>query len=659
MAFTARTRPPTHSSCGLGAPSRQTSGNPQSLRSSRRRSSRGHGSNGVCVRRRSSWVEETTESWGGGTPDLLLLPPTLPLLPQPALVSHDRGPKARHWWQQKLSWGRQLSPAKDVLQPPRSAPGGKRPQLQTSHLPPARVAMALPDDDSDDDRDGLFAPPPLLCQLDSQRGPKQGQSPARAGQGNSGFLPGALMHYLLARGAGLAPLSLPAAPGDVVRDAEAQQRRTNTADAEQKDERDSDSDDDDSTGSDVESSSSPRRKTVAFLGKEGEAPKSEAKNRTSSKRGKSRKKTGRGTAAPDTLLEQIKKTKALQDAASAASSSGPSEVVTGRSDQALRNANRSNGASAVTRCESFESDCSFEGTVRREKTQPALSAGGDAAADAIGRGSAAKESEQQPREPVRSRTAPLKAVTTHRDAAASSSTGANVASKQQRYRPEDDASGQAPGGYFLGSRRKSSRIEFRDEVQYLVRIARKHHLTIPEVRQSRQEFKELDTDGDGCLGLEEFLGVVQKRLKLPENQPIPDFLLARLSTSRPGLVNFEEYVVWCRSVAYEESLLVVDPKERQLRQLARDKGYLLPDVEKVKEVFDKFDSDKSDAIDEEEFGHAIRVLLKVRNPADISEGKLKRFWREVDCDGSGEICFEEFLSWYFRFMTTQDVHIIT
>merc|ERR1711953_1499830 len=104
-----------------------------------------------------------------------------------------------------------------------------------------------------------------------------------------------------------------------------------------------------------------------------------------------------------------------------------------------------------------------------------------------------------------------------------------------------------------------------------------------------------------------------------------------------------------------EERLVCDPKERFLRQVARDNGLALPDVEKVKAVFDSFDADRSDAIDEEEFMNVICVLMKAKHPSDIGSKKLKRFWTEVDADGSGAINFVEFLIWYFRFMNDHGI----
>jgi len=93
---------------------------------------------------------------------------------------------------------------------------------------------------------------------------------------------------------------------------------------------------------------------------------------------------------------------------------------------------------------------------------------------------------------------------------------------------------------------------------------------------------------------------------------------------------------------------VTDPKERQFRQLARDHGFCLPDVEKVKTVFDKFDQDGSGYIDEDEFRQALIQLWGVKDSSDLSKTKMRQYWVEVDADASGQIAFAEFVTWYLN-----------
>jgi len=201
-------------------------------------------------------------------------------------------------------------------------------------------------------------------------------------------------------------------------------------------------------------------------------------------------------------------------------------------------------------------------------------------------------------------------------------------------------------------RRLSSRLPYSDEFRYVVALARKHRVPIREVRERRHEFKLLNTTGGGCgyLNLEEFHKMVRQRFNIHASEPIPPRIVWGCESAEYGRFGFEDYLLWCRRTDYVEEQLVHDPKERALRQISREHGFACLDVEKVKAVFDTFDSDKSDAIDEEEFGNVICTLMKAGHPSDIGAKKLKRFWMEVDTDGSGEISFSEFLLWYFNFM---------
>mmetsp|Transcript_99445 Transcript_99445/g.310484 ORF Transcript_99445/g.310484 Transcript_99445/m.310484 type:complete len:551 (-) Transcript_99445:35-1687(-) len=202
------------------------------------------------------------------------------------------------------------------------------------------------------------------------------------------------------------------------------------------------------------------------------------------------------------------------------------------------------------------------------------------------------------------------------------------------------------------SRRHSSRVPYKDEFQYLVALARKHRMPLREVRERRREFQGFGASGSGggFLSAEEFMRVVRQHFNLGPADSVPQHLVRGCGAAERGRFGFEDFLLWTTRTAYAEERLVSDPKERTLRQTAREYGFALPDVEKVKAVFDAFDSDKSDSIDEEEFGNVICALMKAGRPSDIGAKKLRRFWTEVDTDGSGAISFLEFLTWYFRFM---------
>lgn len=193
----------------------------------------------------------------------------------------------------------------------------------------------------------------------------------------------------------------------------------------------------------------------------------------------------------------------------------------------------------------------------------------------------------------------------------------------------------------------------RREFDVVVRLARKHQLSVEEVRERKAEFDALDRDRSGTLSVEELIAAIRVRCNLEFDEPIPPHLLsstwASADKDSDGLVNFEEFLCWSISIAYSEEMLVTDPEERRMRRMARENGLLLPDVERVKDVFNRFDRDGTGSIDEVEFRSALHALMNLKNPNDMSLKKMQRYWLEVDTDRSGTIEFDEFLLWYFNF----------
>merc|ERR1712034_206967 len=98
---------------------------------------------------------------------------------------------------------------------------------------------------------------------------------------------------------------------------------------------------------------------------------------------------------------------------------------------------------------------------------------------------------------------------------------------------------------------------------------------------------------------------------------ISDEAWSKFDRDGSGEIDFEEFVLWAGSHQWGEEMIVGDPKDRQMRRIARDNGFLLPEIEGVKAVFDKFDVDKSGFIDEMEFKAVLIKLMKVKDPTDV------------------------------------------
>eukprot|EP00928_Gymnodinium_smaydae_P035481 TRINITY_DN24968_c0_g1_i1.p1 TRINITY_DN24968_c0_g1~~TRINITY_DN24968_c0_g1_i1.p1 ORF type:complete len:150 (-),score=49.55 TRINITY_DN24968_c0_g1_i1:112-561(-) len=132
------------------------------------------------------------------------------------------------------------------------------------------------------------------------------------------------------------------------------------------------------------------------------------------------------------------------------------------------------------------------------------------------------------------------------------------------------------------------------------------------------------------------------------DKPIPPHLRpGTLGQEYVGLdMTWEDFISWIASRYWTEEMTLASEKERRLRQLARDHNILLLDAEVAQRLFDEYDYDRSGSIEEEEFKSIYYKIFNVKDPSDVSALRLQRYWREVDNDGSGRVCFPEFLLWY-------------
>jgi len=189
-------------------------------------------------------------------------------------------------------------------------------------------------------------------------------------------------------------------------------------------------------------------------------------------------------------------------------------------------------------------------------------------------------------------------------------------------------------------------------------LAKKHGLTVDFVKELLDKFKLYDIDGDGVLSEDEFRDAVRESCGIPKGQEAPHHLTQTMfgdcDLDGDEGISFEEFLVWGRKTAYAEEFMVPDPEERYLRSLARQYGFPLIDVEKIRKLFCEFDLNGNGSIDQEEFRPMMHQLMKVKDPSQVSEKKLNRFWKEVDSDHNGNISFEEFAVWYYKLFIEHD-----
>jgi Ca2+-binding EF-hand superfamily protein len=197
------------------------------------------------------------------------------------------------------------------------------------------------------------------------------------------------------------------------------------------------------------------------------------------------------------------------------------------------------------------------------------------------------------------------------------------------------------------------------EIRHLVYLSRKYHIGLDEIKEAREKFFSYDRSGNGEITLDNFKLLAHDFCHIPQDHTVPFHLVDALQDRQhidgeqqyhgaDRTINFEEFLLWKMTCAYTEEMMVQDPADRHIRKLARERGMLLPDVESIKETFDRFDVDRNNKIDEQEFKGILCKLFGLANEQSMSASRLHRYWREVDLKCKGDVGFEEFLSWYCK-----------
>ena len=175
----------------------------------------------------------------------------------------------------------------------------------------------------------------------------------------------------------------------------------------------------------------------------------------------------------------------------------------------------------------------------------------------------------------------------------------------------------------------------------------------PRTAEARQLFDEIDVDGGGTLDRAE-IKQLTKRLgnRLSEKQ-LHEAMM-EMDADGSGEVAFDEFVAWWKgyqdrggggffsglSLNFLKSAPPPPPEtelERNMR-LAEEEA---DRQRKARQLFDELDEDGGGTLDRDEIKQLAKRLGK-----KISEKQLSEAMLEMDADGSGDVCFEEFYYWW-------------
>lgn len=188
----------------------------------------------------------------------------------------------------------------------------------------------------------------------------------------------------------------------------------------------------------------------------------------------------------------------------------------------------------------------------------------------------------------------------------------------------------------------------KDSITYedVVRLSMEHNLPSDMVFRARRLFARHDKNRMGELESEEVQHVLREMYKLlhPSCTSVPPCL--QMCPSTWGRARFPEVLRWLSRSAYSEEALVPH-EQRQARELARQWGVSVVDVEIIKDMFERFDTDKAGYLNAANFKNALSVVLRAPKGTEVPPSRQNFHWKEIDT-GNGEVSFEQFFWWYQR-----------
>jgi Ca2+-binding EF-hand superfamily protein len=189
------------------------------------------------------------------------------------------------------------------------------------------------------------------------------------------------------------------------------------------------------------------------------------------------------------------------------------------------------------------------------------------------------------------------------------------------------------------------------------------HVNVAErARKWRLSFEEVQGIVDGFRAADRGLGLISREdlftvFKTTDwGANVPDKIVLRAwtaiaggSDSVPWIKTLDAFLEWYRANIFGPITLANQSAEESLTyELARKMQEMPQTIDSLRRRFHEFDTDGSGQICYDEF---LLIMCKVMGIKDASltcDKRFQRYWREADTDGSGEISFEEFCFWYLN-----------
>jgi len=199
--------------------------------------------------------------------------------------------------------------------------------------------------------------------------------------------------------------------------------------------------------------------------------------------------------------------------------------------------------------------------------------------------------------------------------------------------------------------------EFKSDSSDVAQVSKDLNCPLDTTKDAKSLFdRYANSDGrQGSLDRQKFGEIVEQILKTTGQQLSEADMKKKVEVSwreadrnYSGKLDWDEFAIWYSSWGFQQELLL-SPKKIRNRNFAKKYKLSVVDADAVRAKFLSFDEDGSGTIEFPEFQKLLSKLMKIPRGQELPANKIKHFWREIDIDGSGDVCFDEFLQWYIKY----------
>jgi len=190
-------------------------------------------------------------------------------------------------------------------------------------------------------------------------------------------------------------------------------------------------------------------------------------------------------------------------------------------------------------------------------------------------------------------------------------------------------------------------------------LAKKYHLELFEARNTLVEFHASRFNAFGGFDYPDFYKFCCRvfGVKSPDDEVIQKIYSEAGMAEKARVESFLEWYmlhVFCTDVqGVVQGMSHTAKGESLVYRLSKQFNVATTQIDNIKREFDKYDTNASGNIEFDEFAAMLKAMLKAKDSCDLSESRIRKFWMEIDHDGSGEVDFSEFTHWYLKYFSPE------